>query len=1206
MKLSGFPSFLYFALATALAPHLWAQRTWNAVVSPTTQELRGVAYGSDSGISRFVAVGDGGTILTSADGTDWTTRSSGTSRALYGVAFANHQFVAVGEAGTVLASADGLAWTLLPSGVTQRLNAVSYGKDRWLAVGEGGLMLASTNGQASSFPITGGRTLVFQSLRSTAYGYGQFVAVGDTVIATADGQSASQRNTSLINQSVTFARGLFVAVRGTGEVAVSEDAAGWRTTASLAPEFLRAVGFFNSEYVAVSASGAIFTSADAGDWKPAAATTGKALNALAASPAAVIAVGAGGTIVRSVAAVAVPAIVRGPASVTAAVGERVVFNVVASGTAPLSYQWSQAGRPIEGATNDFLAVSSGAAGPYAVSVANAVGAVTSADASLTVIPAAIAPGDLMDPGFSAAGVSTFILPLPDGKLIVGGGANMLARLNADGSPDASFTSIPRLLQPSLRTVSINSAVRQPDGKILAAGASAAGGDAMPYIARFLSDGTLDTSFQLSGDLAHFAVTQIALQPNGKIMVVNGSSTLTRLNPDGSIDPSFVTASLDRAWTSAPVKWSGNITRIAIDPRGRVIFGANLNTSSQSATESTRFVGFARLLVDGAFDESFAPAIVAGTAVVANNFAVVSDVALHPDGRPIFCYSYIPGSNVTFGTWNVFRTFEDGRPDPSLVASDYSFRYGPTVRVGFDGTGRILVVARLYNEILPAYLQVRRYLPDGSRDTTLVQAGEIRFDLYGIAVLPSGETLVAGDTKLFRLRAANTSPSQRPVIFSESPPVITAADGNYLPVRVNASAVGATTCSWNILSTVPTVGSVPSFSQPFSADGLVQLPVRGSGVYFARLTNVAGETYSQPFFVEAVASPPAISGLPAALAAHHTYSPQLIAEIAGSGPLTCQWLRDGQPLDQPTTLDSGPYTLLYQLPFSSTGVVTGSYQLRVSSALGTVTSPPTVVTNAPRLANISTRAGATGGDNVLTVGFIVVNRLGYTKTLLLRGIGPGLESFGVAGVVPDPILTVYNEGGVKVLEQSGISSDPLYQFPTPDIFPATTRDTSVFVSLAPGSYTLQVRSKSGQPGIALAEVYESQNGIGYLRNVSSRALVGTGAQIAISGFVVKGTVPKKMLIRAVGPTLAAFGVRTAIADPQLAVLDSRAAQVAANDNWSPTAELADITRQVGAFPLAVGSRDAAIVVTLAPGAYTTQVTGVDGTAGVALVEAYEVP
>jgi hypothetical protein len=146
-------------------------------------------------------------------------------------------------------------------------------------------------------------------------------------------------------------------------------------------------------------------------------------------------------------------------------------------------------------------------------------------------------------------------------------------------------------------------------------------------------------------------------------------------------------------------------------------------------------------------------------------------------------------------------------------------------------------------------------------------------------------------------------------------------------------------------------------------------------------------------------------------------------------------------------------------------------------------------------------------------------------------------------------------------------------------------------------------------VALVEAYDAGGtGTARLRNVSARSRVGTGGDILIAGFVVvEGR--QTLLIRGPGPTLGAapFNVPGALADPQLRIFRA-ATVVAENDDWSKASnasQIAAVAAQVGAFALQAGGRDPAMVVTLPPGAYTAQISGVGATTGVALVEVYEV-
>lgn len=122
----------------------------------------------------------------------------------------------------------------------------------------------------------------------------------------------------------------------------------------------------------------------------------------------------------------------------------------------------------------------------------------------------------------------------------------------------------------------------------------------------------------------------------------------------------------------------------------------------------------------------------------------------------------------------------------------------------------------------------------------------------------------------------------------------------------------------------------------------------------------------------------------------------------------------------------------------------------------------------------------------------------------------------------------------------------------------------------------------------------------LLNISARATLSAG-QVLNPGFVVGGTIARRILVRAIGPTLGAFGVPGAMANPKLTVFSGQT-QVATNSGWGGTAELAAAFTSVGAFALPTTSSDAALLLTLAPGSYTAVVSG---GAGEVLVEIYSV-
>jgi hypothetical protein len=175
-------------------------------------------------------------------------------------------------------------------------------------------------------------------------------------------------------------------------------------------------------------------------------------------------------------------------------------------------------------------------------------------------------------------------------------------------------------------------------------------------------------------------------------------------------------------------------------------------------------------------------------------------------------------------------------------------------------------------------------------------------------------------------------------------------------------------------------------------------------------------------------------------------------------------------------------------------------------------------------------------------------------------------------------------------------------------PAGSADTALLATVHGGIYTAGLLSPNGSSGIGLIEIYDNGgNPDASLVNVSARMNVSAGDGSLIAGLVIAGGSPKTVLIRGVGPTLASFGVAGVLSDPLVTVFWN-GTQIASNSGWatgnSTPAQITSAEQQVGAFPLMSGSQDAALLLTLQPGAYTIEVTSISGASGVALVEVYD--
>jgi hypothetical protein len=268
-----------------------------------------------------------------------------------------------------------------------------------------------------------------------------------------------------------------------------------------------------------------------------------------------------------------------------------------------------------------------------------------------------------------------------------------------------------------------------------------------------------------------------------------------------------------------------------------------------------------------------------------------------------------------------------------------------------------------------------------------------------------------------------------------------------------------------------------------------------------------------------------------------------------------------------------------------------------------------------LANLSGRADVLPGDGVLAGGFVLQGH--GPQPLLIRGIGPTLGAYAVADPMPDPELTVFNADRVPIASNVRWNQQPdadLVRDAAAEVrafaLPEGSADAALLLELAPGLYTAQVRAREGtDQGVALLELYDAgaRTGAARLVNLSVRARVGTGERVLIPGLVVDADGPRTFLIRAVGPGLQEFDVVGWLENPKT-TLYRGPDPIAENDDWSAgpeRASLEDAFARTGAFALEPGSRDSALLVTLATGLYTVVVEGADGGSGIALVEVYVV-
>jgi predicted esterase len=303
---------------------------------------------------------------------------------------------------------------------------------------------------------------------------------------------------------------------------------------------------------------------------------------------------------------------------------------------------------------------------------------------------------------------------------------------------------------------------------------------------------------------------------------------------------------------------------------------------------------------------------------------------------------------------------------------------------------------------------------------------------------------------------------------------------------------------------------------------------------------------------------------------------------------------------------------------------GVYQAEIYNTAGTVNSSSSILyvekaSAVTHLTALSVRANAGRDDNTLIIGINVSDESHWVYgnpsdaarlPVLMRAIGPSLWKTSIANFMRNPNLCLFKEqsrlcdndnweGDALVTDLSAVKG---LQAIVPE-----SRDAAFVKGLLPGTYTMHVSpAATSLEGIAVAECYEVNAGLAEntprLRALSTRALVTPGDGALIVGFIISGAKPMKVLVRALGPTLAKAGIKDTLQDPVISIY-SNDTPLYSNDNWGGDPVIAAGFSKVGLSALPVDSKEAALLVSLPEGSYTAVVTGKDGQRGVSIVEFY---
>lgn len=1167
---------------------------WTRSVSPIGNWLRGAAYGA----GRYVIAGDQGWIISSTDLVTWTgtQAASTTTQSFTSIAFANDRFVAVGAAGTIVTSTDGLTWTAATSGVLTALQYVGVFRNRFYAVGNNGVILASVDGLAWA-PLASGTT---QNLLSLGSDGGTLLVVGSarTILASTDGQNfvtrAAPNSNAFSFRGVTRCNGGWLIVGDAGVAMFSLDGIAW--------SLLETLGEAES------------------------------LAAVASNGTSTVIAGNGGTILQAndpvlIPAVGAPTFPRLLASQSVVAGTYVSLVADPSGSAPFTYQWLKNNAPIAGATSSRLTFSpaqNADNGLYSVIVTNAAGSVTSNAATLGVTPL---------PEFAWRN------PTPEGGslhavayagnrfLAVGTGSRVLT--SVDGVNWGLAATLPNAVLFGIAGNGTQWAAVGNNGFL------------------FTSFDAINWSQRAPGTTNNFR--GVAAVGNGFIACCDGG--IITLSPDGVNWTARPTGATQILWAIA----YANGLFVAVGQTGTLLTSPDAVTWTRVPVTTATGAAIS--------SDLNAVAFVNGQFIAAGNAGVIlasADGATWTARTSAANTSNIRGIAHT-GTQYVFVTDSDRvvtTPNLTTYTNITLPAYNLTVpRAGVAYGAGLLVTVGAGGEISSS--------PDGATWTQRGTAGARNSNTHvaflnnrWMAVGSNGGVLTSPDGTTWTRQTAPagnwlsgcaygagryvvvgvggyTSSSLDGAVWSGSATAsgttqfllgVTFGNDRFVAVANGGAIITSTNgTAWTAANSGVTtsLNTVGFFAGRFyalgnggvilsSSDGLAWTPVAsgttqnllGLGTDGATLFVVGGGRTILAS-TDGVSWQPRTPPSTAPVINNGTY--RGIARTNGG------WIIVGDQGIGLFSIDGQTWDFLPSLANAEglNAIASNAFTTVATGVGGAILQANNSPFGQSRLTNVATRGLVQPGGS-LTPGFVL--RGAGSKTVIVRAVGPTLSSFGLNSLSDlrfdlvnqqTSAIAASNEdwGGGAAL--SGMFAT-LGAFPLPPASKDAAAQSSLPVNN--GGYSIRIVPSGGaSTGVALAEVYDADPDSSPVRlvNVSTLGFVGTGDNVLTPGFVIRGSGAKLVLIRAVGPGLAPLGVTDLLADPQLSVFAASSNSViATNNDWGSTAALKATFAAAGAFAFPEGSRDAALVVTLPPGAYTVVTSGVGNTTGNALVEVYD--
>jgi uncharacterized delta-60 repeat protein len=703
---------------------------------------------------------------------------------------------------------------------------------------------------------------------------------------------------------------------------------------------------------------------------------------------------------------------------------------------------------------------------------------------------------------NADGVVNALTPQIDGKTLVGGafahigssGAANVGRINTDGSVDSSFSA-------STNGV-VNAIAMQPNGQIVIGGSfSTADGQTANSLARLASSGALDTTFTAS---INGAVNAVALQQNGQI-VVGGSFTtvdgtavggVARLNSDGTIDSTFTPSA------------NGTVYTVSVETDGSVLIGGSFTTVGGQKSPYA-----ARLFSSGAVDTTFNP----------QPNAPVHLIMVQSDGKIV-----IGGAFTSVGGLSRYEFARVATPTPVLQNLTASSDESTIIWSRSGGAPTFSSVLFEQSTDGTHWVSAGQGTPVDANTweiTGLQPAGAVSFLIRATGVVPSSQNSSSGllqsihavniltiplINSVSQVTAYSGTPfsftvtaSQTPTFFSASglPPGLT--------INANSGVISGTPTGAGTYTVALTAENASGFT---TSTLVITTTAGGATSYTPAATSAAGRILNiscrtQLAGTDTLAAGFVVTGTGQKTVLIRAVGPGL-SSFNVSGTLATPELQlysnSGTVIAQNTGW-GGSSTLAstftqvgaFPLPANSadaaivTSLAPGAYTIHVFDASGKggvvlteiYDASATPLTDTARLTNISAQGTVSSGSGALIGGFVISGSA--IKSVLIRGVGPGLSGFGVSGWLTDPVLSVFDSNGNLVAQnlmwskqvvsgpyQATVNSANIINLDAlVGAFALSTGDTAVVTDLPPGAYTFEVTSASNSQGRALGEVYE---------------------------------------------------------------------------------------------------------------------------------------